>query len=133
MTIPEIAIPFGAFLVNWIIPKIMARIASGIFTKEKNNTSEIMPSTMEAIRPERQDRQDRPRTPRPPYEPRQERRPVEAPAEQDVLRDSSLEVDQDEALNEGLPSKPFSELDQEKLAAVSQEVASKIVSSSPPL
>ena len=49
MTIPEIAIPFGAFLVNWIIPKIMARIASGIFTKEKNNTSEIMPSTMEAI------------------------------------------------------------------------------------
>ena len=80
-------------------------------------------------RPERQDRQDRPRTPRPPYEPRQERRPVEAPAEQDVLRDSSLEFDQDEALNEGLPSKPFSELDQEKLAAVSQEVAFKIVSS----
>ena len=80
-------------------------------------------------RPERQDRQDRPRTPRPPYEPRQERRPVEAPAEQDVLRDSSLEFDQDEALNEGLPSKPFSELDQEKLTAVSQEVAFKIVSS----
>ena len=80
-------------------------------------------------RPERQDRQDRPRTPRPPYEPRQERRPVEAPAEQDVLRDSSLEFDQDEALNEGLPSKPFSELDQEKLTAVSQEVAYKIVSS----
>lgn len=80
-------------------------------------------------RPERQDRQDRSRTPRPPYEPRQERRPVEAPAEQDVLRDSSLEFDQDEALNEGLPSKPFSELDQEKLTAVSQEVAFKIVSS----
>ena len=80
-------------------------------------------------RPERQDRQDRPRPPRPPYEPRQERRPVEAPAEQDVLRDSSLEFDQDEALNEGLPSKPFSELDQEKLTAVSQEVAFKIVSS----
>ena len=80
-------------------------------------------------RPERQDRQDRPRTPRPPYEPRQERRPVEAPAEQDVLRDSSLEFDQDEALNEGLPSKPFSELDQEELTAVSQEVAFKIVSS----
>jgi len=54
---------------------------------------------------------------------------VEAPAEQDVLRDSSLEFDQDEALNEGLPSKPFSELDQEKLTAVSQEVAFKIVSS----
>ena len=54
---------------------------------------------------------------------------MEAPAEQDVLRDSSLEFDQDEALNEGLPSKPFSELDQEKLTAVSQEVAFKIVSS----
>lgn len=80
-------------------------------------------------RPDRPERQDRPRTPRPPYEPRQERRPVEAPAEQDVLRDSSLEFDQDEALNEGLPSKPFSELDQEKLTAVSQEVAFKIVSS----
>lgn len=80
-------------------------------------------------RPERRANQDRPRTPRPPYEPRQERRPVEAPAEQDVLRDSSLEFDQDEALNEGLPSKPFSELDQEKLTAVSQEVAFKIVSS----
>lgn len=78
---------------------------------------------------DRPERQDRPRTPRPPYEPRQERRPVEAPAEQDVLRDSSLEFDQDEALNEGLPSKPFSELDQEKLTAVSQEVAFKIVSS----
>lgn len=80
-------------------------------------------------RPERQERQERPRTPRPPYEPRQERRPMAPPAEQDVLRDSSLEFDQDEALNEGLPSKPFSELDQEKLTAVSQEVASKIVSS----
>lgn len=80
-------------------------------------------------RSDRPERQDRPRTPRPPYEPRQERRPVEAPAEQDVLRDSSLEFDQDEALNEGLPSKPFSELDQEKLTAVSQEVAFKIVSS----
>ncbi|GAB7507312.1 hypothetical protein Bwad004_38270 [Bilophila wadsworthia] len=45
------------------------------------------------------------------------------------MRDSSLEFDQDEALNEGLPSKPFSELDQEKLTAVSQEVAFKIVSS----
>lgn len=78
---------------------------------------------------DRPERQDRPRTPRPPCEPRQERRPVEAPAEQDVLRDSSLEFDQDEALNEGLPSKPFSELDQEKLTAVSQEVAFKIVSS----
>ena len=75
-------------------------------------------------RPERRANQDRPDRPE-----RQERRPVEAPAEQDVLRDSSLEFDQDEALNEGLPSKPFSELDQEKLTAVSQEVAFKIVSS----
>ena len=49
MTIPEIAIPFGAFLVNWIIPKIMARIASGIFTNDKNKTNAIMPSTMDAI------------------------------------------------------------------------------------
>ena len=42
-------------------------------------------------RPERQDRQDRPRTPRPPYEPRHERSPVEAPAQQYVMRDSSQE------------------------------------------
>ena len=49
MTIPEIAIPFGAFLVNWMIPKIIERIASGIFTKEKNKTNAIMPSTMDAI------------------------------------------------------------------------------------
>ena len=49
MTIPEIAIPFGAFLVNWMIPKIIERSASGIFTKEKNKTSAIMPSTMDAI------------------------------------------------------------------------------------
>ena len=63
MTIPEIAIPFGAFLVNWIIPKIMARIASGIFTKEKNNTSEIMPSTMEAIPKPRPTGRNFPHTP----------------------------------------------------------------------
>ena len=44
-----IAIPFGAFLVNWMIPKIIERIASGIFTKEKNKTNAIMPSTMDAI------------------------------------------------------------------------------------
>ena len=61
-------------------------------------------------RPERRANQDRPDRPE-----RQER-----PERQDR---------QDEALNEGLPSKPFSELDQEKLTAVSQEVAFKIVSS----
>lgn len=89
-------------------------------------------------RPERADRpdrripgsQDRPRNDRPRSFARPERRPDEAaPEAQDVLRDASLEFEQDEALGEGLPSKPFSELDQEKLTAAAQEVASKIVGS----
>ena len=89
-------------------------------------------------RPERADRpdrripgsQDRPRNDRPRSFARPERRPDEAaPEAQDVLRDASLEFEQDEALVEGLPSKPFSELDQEKLTAAAQEVASKIVGS----
>ncbi len=80
-------------------------------------------------RPERQERPERPqRAPRPAFEPRQERR-APVVAQQDILRDQSLEFDQDEALTEGIPAKPFADLDREKLTAASQEVASKIVSS----
>lgn len=101
----------------------------------EGNEEAFRPRRPRPERPERPDRripgsQDRPRNDRPRSFARPERRPDEAaPEAQDVLRDASLEFEQDEALGEGLPSKPFSELDQEKLTAAAQEVASKIVGS----
>lgn len=77
-------------------------------------------------RPERREF-ERPQRPRPDA-PRPERRPpLEEPLAQEALNDPSLEYDHDETLTEGLPSTPFSELDQEKLLEVSREAASAIV------
>lgn len=82
-------------------------------------------------RPERRafDRPQRPERPRPPFEPRPDRRPPGAPFAQEALNDPSFDCDHDEALTEGLPSKPFSELDQTKLLETAREAASTIVNS----
>ena len=91
--------------------------------------------------PQRQPRTERPGEPGP-GEPRPEartearssERPESRPTPRPELEtpephDQTADFDQDEALNEGLPAKPFAELDQEQLTAAAQEVATKIVSS----
>lgn len=82
-------------------------------------------------RPERRafDRPQRPERPRPPFEPRPDRRPQGAPFAQEALSDPSFDCDHDETLTEGLPSRPFAELDQARLAEVAREAASTIVNS----
>ena len=59
-------------------------------------------------------------------EPRQENRPDFRRPPQDPPREQ-VDFEQDDALNEGLPSTPFHELDQAKLTAAAQEVASTII------
>ena len=76
---------------------------------------------------DRPQRPERPEKPRPPFEPRPDRRPAGAPFAQEALNDPSFDCDHDETLTEGLPSKPFSELDQAKLLETAREAASTIV------
>ena len=59
-------------------------------------------------------------------EPKKESRPDFRRPPQSAPREQA-DFEQDDALNEGLPSTPFNELDQAKLTAVAQEVASTII------
>ena len=149
---PKPPLPDDDAIGNRILPPVEEDDAIGNRIVQETEPDDAIGNRIEEPHAPRKPR--RPDGPRVPYEgneeafrprrPRQERRPGnepprgdrplprperpgQVPQAQDELKDASLEFEQDETLAEGLPSKPFSELDQEKLTAAAQEAASTIV------